>query len=381
MSKYAILDAGHCHATAGKRSPGGALMEWEFNNSMQYRVKKRLEELGVTVYLVNPDPQKGSEVSLKARCDRANSYYKSKGKPADTIFVSLHANASGNTWSNARGVETFTTSGCSSKSDRAAKFVNDQIYADVKAVDSGFKNRGCKKASYYVIKNTNCPAILVEYEFYSNKDGVNLLKNRRDLLCEATVKGLCKHFNITYKPPGNVTQPPKPEEPSKPSNNKYPNGTYNKSFKVVTDGTSLTVRASRPDSKGNLGAKLGSLANGTVITGGYCLNNWMGVMYNGKQGFVSAEYLTDDVPKVPNVPSTGKPFKNGSYKVKARVTCSKLNVRKGRPNQANYDKIVDQLVKGEIIEVDYCLDGWFSTYECNSAPGFISGEYLELVLV
>ena len=384
MAYYVILDAGHSKITPGKRSPDSRLLEWEFNDDMQYRLKKRLQSNGINVYLVNPTPDKGSEVSLNTRCVRANNYWKEKGKPSNCLFVSLHANAAGGGWSTARGVETFTTSGCSSKSDNASKLVCNQIYNDVKAIDSGFKNRGPKKASYYVIRHTSMPSILIEYEFYSNKTGVNLLLNKRDVLCEATVKGICKHFGITYKPESS-TGASKPSTGGSSSNssnsdNKYPNGTYNKNFKVVTPGSTLTVRDARPDSKGNLGNVLGSLADGTVIKGGYCLNNWMGVIYNGKQGFVSAEYLSLEVPKEPQVPSTSKPFKNGTYKVKTKITADTLNVRKGRPGQSGHDNIIDKLHKGEIVEVDYCLDGWFSIYECDNAPGFISGDYIQLIL-
>ena len=199
MAKHIILDSGHAKTTGGKRSPDSSLMEWEFNNDMQYRLKKRLEELGFKVYLVNPNPEKGSEVSLASRCSRANTYWKNQGKP-ECLYVSLHANAAGSGgWSTARGVEVFTASNASSKSKNAAKLINDQIFKDVYAIDKGFKNRGHKTASFYVIKHTNMPCCLIEYEFYSNKDGVNLLKNRRPLLCEATVKAICQYFGVTYK--------------------------------------------------------------------------------------------------------------------------------------------------------------------------------------
>ena len=32
-------------------------------------------------------------------------------------------------------------------------------------------------------------------------------------------------------------------------------------------------------------------AKGTVIEVGYCLNGWFGVIYNGKQGFISGDYV------------------------------------------------------------------------------------------
>ena len=379
MANYIILDAGHAKVTAGKRSPDGTLLEWEFNNDMQYRLKKRLEQLGFTVYLVNPNPEKGTEVSLSSRCTRANNYWKSVGKPSNCLYISLHANASGNGWSNARGVEVYSANNASAETGKAAKLINDAIYNDVKAIDSGFKNRGHKKANYYVIKNTSPKAVLVEYEFYSNKDGVALLKNKRDLLCEATLKGVCQYFGVKYTS-APVTSPSKPAKPvTQIKEQEYGNGTYNKNFKVTTSGDALTVRDARPVN-GKLGNVLGSLPNGSIILGGYCLNNWMGIKFNGKQGFVSAKYLTLEGANNPQVPSTKRPFKDGSYSIKAKVTANELNVRKGRPGDANYSRIIDKLTKGEIVTVHYCLNGWFSIYDCENSPGFISGDYIELIL-
>ena len=45
------------------------------------------------------------------------------------------------------------------------------------------------------------PSILIEYAFYTNKKDLAILKNKRDNLCEATVKALCECFGITYKAP------------------------------------------------------------------------------------------------------------------------------------------------------------------------------------
>ena len=285
--------------TGGKRAPDSSLMEWEFNNDMQYRLKKRLEELGFKVYLVNPNPEKGSEVSLASRCSRANTYWKNQGKP-DCLYVSLHANAAGTGgWSTARGVEVFTASNASSNSKKAAKLINDQIYKDVYDVDKGFKNRGHKTASFYVIKHTDMPSCLIEYEFYTNKDGVSLLKNRRPLLCEATVKAICQHFGVAYKG-GNSDNAPKiaPSEQKAPEQNKnnnsgrvngyYPTGTYNRN--AVVNVNSLNVRKGRPRSDG-YNTILGQLKKGEVVKVGYCLGNWFGIIYKGQQAFICGDYV------------------------------------------------------------------------------------------
>jgi N-acetylmuramoyl-L-alanine amidase len=284
--KYIILDAGHASVTAGKRSADGSLLEWEFNNDMQYRLKKRLEQLGFTVYLVNPHPEKGSEVSLGTRCKLANDYWVKLGKP-NCLYVSLHANAAGAT--SARGVEVFTSVNCSSKSTKAAEKVCSSIFKDVYAIDKGFKNRGVKKNNFYVVKHTNCPAILIEYAFYSNKQDLAILKNKRTLLCEATLKGICEHYGVAYKMAVDISKE-KENEGKLPSTSKpWKNGTYNAKVKVIAkDG--LNVRRGRPGSD-KYNDKLGVLPEGAVVEVGYCLNGWFGVIYNGQQGFISGDYV------------------------------------------------------------------------------------------
>lgn len=130
---------------------------------------------------------------------------------------------------------------------------------------------------------------MIEYEFYSNKNGVSLLKNKRDLLCEATVKGICAHFNVTYKAP-NAQQPvqkPVTNNPQ-PAKKELKNGTYN--VNVTVTASSLNVRKGRPGTAG-YNTILGQLKKGQVVKVGYCLNGWFGISFNGKQGFISGKYV------------------------------------------------------------------------------------------
>ena len=291
--KLIILDSGHAKATKGKRSPDSSLMEWDFNNQMQYKLKARLEQLGFEVYLVNPNPGTGADKSLAARCKDANNYWSKKGKP-ECLFTSIHANAAGSGgWYTARGVETYTSKGCSSKSTNASKKICAAIYKDVYAIDKGFKNRGPKVNNFYVVRHTNMPSVLIEYAFYDNKEDIKILKDKKDLLVEATLKGICEHFGVTYKaatastptPVQEVTQPSNLPSTKKP----WKNGTYNAKVKV-TPSEGLNVRAGRPGS-GKYNTKLGVLAYNSVIEVGYCLDGWFGVIYNGKQGFISGDYV------------------------------------------------------------------------------------------
>ena len=68
----------------------------------------------------------------------------------------------------------------------------------------------------------------------------------------------------------------------------YKNGTYNAKAKVTAD--SLNVRAGRPGNK-KYNTVLGTLKKGEVVTVRYCLDNWFGIVYNGKQAFICGKYI------------------------------------------------------------------------------------------
>lgn len=70
-------------------------------------------------------------------------------------------------------------------------------------------------------------------------------------------------------------------------------------------------------------------------------------------------------------------FKNGDYNKKAR-TIANLNIRTERNTSS---KIVKTIPKGTTLEVNYCLNNWFSTYDYkyNNKPCYVSGDYIELI--
>lgn len=205
MSKLIILDSGHNEYVNGKEAPDKSMREWEFNNDMQYRIKKHLEQLGFEVYLTNPNPAKKNEIGLTTRANKSNEYWKSKGKP-DAMFISLHANAYG-AWTSANGCETYHAKNASIKSKNFAKIVNDEIHATLKSLKGNSVNRGVKSENFTVIYNVNMPSVLIEYAFYTNKEDLKILKNNRQELANATVKAICKYFGIAYKPPGQQAKP------------------------------------------------------------------------------------------------------------------------------------------------------------------------------
>ncbi|MGL5330068.1 MAG: N-acetylmuramoyl-L-alanine amidase [Peptostreptococcaceae bacterium] len=211
MKKLVILDSGHAEHVSGKQAPDKSLREWDLNNKMQYKLKKRCEEHEIDVYLTNPSPENKGEMGLTKRADLANSYWRKKDKPS-ALFISIHSNAYLGYFNSARGTETYVARNASSNSRRAARDIQDEIYKEMKRIDSSAKDRGVKTEDFTVIYKAQMPSILIEYGFYTNKDDLKILKNNVDELVEATMKGICEYFDISYKP--RKTETPKPPKPS-----------------------------------------------------------------------------------------------------------------------------------------------------------------------
>ena len=74
-----------------------------------------------------------------------------------------------------------------------------------------------------------------------------------------------------------------------------------------------------------------------------------------------------------------KDSKNGSYVGrKAKVTVTSLNIRFDRGTQYN---VIGKLNKGNVVKLNYCLNGWISIegYKGNKGLGYVSTDYLELI--
>lgn len=205
MSKYLVIgDSGHAEKVAGKCAPDKSLYEWLFNNTVDFKMNKRCKDHGIDYYQTNPNPKGKDEMGLSKRAELANTYWKKQGKPK-ALFISYHANAYKSVFNNARGTETFVASNASTNSKNAAKYIQEEIVKTMKSLDKDAKDRGVKTEDWTVIYKAQMPSILLEYGFYTNKADLKILKNNVDDLVEATMKGICKYFGITYKAPKTET--------------------------------------------------------------------------------------------------------------------------------------------------------------------------------
>lgn len=157
-----MIDAGHGPDTPGKRSPDGRLREFHFNSAVAEEVKKRLVLDGHSVFFSH---QSDVDVPLHERTSLAN-------RLKVDLFVSIHANAFGQTFNTANGLETFIYSRPQAETKELAAAVQRSL-----VLVTSRKDRGVKQGDFAVLRDTHMPAILVECGFMTHKQEVELLKS------------------------------------------------------------------------------------------------------------------------------------------------------------------------------------------------------------
>ena len=182
-----LIDNGHGVNTAGKRSPKGGkygvLYEYEFNRSIAKPLVERLKKMGYDAELVVPED---NDISLGERCRRTNRWCDKLGSK-NVLFISVHSNASSNceTWQKPSGWSAFVYTKASSASKRLAQCLYDE------AEKRNLKGNRCVPperywtANFYVLKHTNCPAVLTENLFYDNEAEYEVLcseKGREEII-------------------------------------------------------------------------------------------------------------------------------------------------------------------------------------------------------
>jgi len=191
-----VIDAGHGPETPGKRSPDGSLREYQFNSAVARYVADELLHgyEGVEILMTHSDAR---DVPLKERTDRANAW------GAD-VFVSIHANAAGEGWSSAQGIETYVYTTRPAAATKLAEAVHRNL---IRA--TGRPDRGVKTANFHVLRETKMPAILVECGFMTNREECELLKSDdyRRKCAAAIVQGIVETYGLKVKKSAPVAAP------------------------------------------------------------------------------------------------------------------------------------------------------------------------------
>ena len=189
-----IIDQGHREDTPGKRYKD--FREYEFNEDVAQRLKLKLEEAGQKVILTMISEQhnnsemnsNGRVKNLQHRCDIANTVIE------ESVFISIHANAFDNEEVSGYSVFHYPTS---VKGKKLAQSIHDSAKKNIH-VGTEIKDRGIKTETFYVLRNTRMPAILIEHEFYTNDRGRERLENDkfRDKCVDHIFEGLMDYAGI-----------------------------------------------------------------------------------------------------------------------------------------------------------------------------------------
>lgn len=145
-----VIDAGHGGIDGG--TAGGEVIEKDINLSVALKLKAILEDNNIEVVLTRNSDEK---VSLAERIDIANN------ANAD-FFISLHCNYYEDD-DQIAGLECYYGSPDATES----KVYAESIIGAVSSSDDVIV-RTAKDEDYYVLRNTQMPAVLVEMGFLSN---------------------------------------------------------------------------------------------------------------------------------------------------------------------------------------------------------------------
>lgn len=173
-----ILGTAHQKSIIGRGSPDGKFKEYKYSREVVQVVRDILKNLGYQVFVdVEEDDLKLSQSKeLIHRCKIVNDLVK---QYKNCIYVSIHVNAaaSDGQWHNGTGWEVYTSVG-KTKADELATCLYNAAKFNIKdkKMRTDFSDGDAdKEAHLYVLKNTNCPAVLTENFFQDNKKDVDYL--------------------------------------------------------------------------------------------------------------------------------------------------------------------------------------------------------------
>ena len=196
-SNTIFLDPGH-----GGRDSGAFyynVAEKDLNMQIYRKLRTKLEELGYKV-LTSRD----SDIDVDFVTERSRMVNKTNSD----IFISIHFNATGNTYSKASGIQTYSYSDepdypskinkywhnhpdRMSESKRLATAIHSSLLAE-----TGAKDAGLLESSYAVLRETAKPAVLLELGYMDNFSENQQIRDShyQDKLVAGIVKGIQKYY-------------------------------------------------------------------------------------------------------------------------------------------------------------------------------------------
>jgi N-acetylmuramoyl-L-alanine amidase len=217
--KVLVVDPGHggiFTGTCGYSGNKTGFCEKDANLSVALKLKELLKGSGIKVYLTRETDKefapylRGSGGDFEKRMAIANGY--AKGNNDNSIFISIHHNAHP-TSPYVKGLETYYYDGVHhykpdwphdplqikylSDNKRLAEEIHPRVLKKIQLIDRGIQN----DQSFYVIRNAQMPAVLVELGYMTNKEEESRIKtaayqwNAARALADA-VKSYFKVFEV-----------------------------------------------------------------------------------------------------------------------------------------------------------------------------------------
>ena len=196
-SNTIFLDPGHGGQDSGAFYYNVA--EKDLNMQIYRKLRAKLEELGYKV-LTSRD----SDIDVDFVTERSRMVNKTNSD----IFISIHFNATGNTYSKASGIQTYSYSDepdypskinkfwhnhpdRMSESKRLAAAIHSSLLAE-----TGAKDAGLLESSYAVLRETAKPAVLLELGYMDNFSENQQIRDShyQDKLVAGIVKGIQKYY-------------------------------------------------------------------------------------------------------------------------------------------------------------------------------------------
>jgi N-acetylmuramoyl-L-alanine amidase len=189
--KIVVIDAGHGGVDPGKVGVNGAL-EKEINLSISYKLKSYLEQSGATVIMTREtdDGLYSPSASNKKREDLNKRAAIIRDSQADVV-VSVHQNSF--VESKYKGAMVFYYSH-SEEGKTLAEYIQGEL---IRFADPSNARKSKANDNYFILKQTPCPAVIVESGFLSNwEDAEKLVTDEyQDKIAWSIYMGIMKYFN------------------------------------------------------------------------------------------------------------------------------------------------------------------------------------------
>ncbi len=173
-----VIDPGH-----GGRDPGavgiGGLREKDINITVSRRIQASLQAKGINAVLTRADDR---ELDLQPRVNIAER------ADAD-IFVSIHSNAISMSRPDVNGLETYYYS----SGFRLAQTIHNNVLQR-----TDLRDRGVRRARFYVLVNTSMPAVLVETGFVTGREDAARFRNPQavNTIADGVTAGILQYLNV-----------------------------------------------------------------------------------------------------------------------------------------------------------------------------------------